>query len=178
MGDLSYFPKTSSELAEWVQAIGTILVLIGAFVIAFLQAWLTLRRDRRAKRERIEGMWTAMRSEVQRCGNIAVSFLEARVAAPSYRFTTVAYDKILPELLIEARLGAQETQDLMGFFTIIDGINAGLDVARDMLNVGNQKRLDEQASLNFHKANDFVRPSSKGYQAAMAVIERHMAGER
>ena len=172
------WPKTSGDWAAWIQAIGTILVVIGAFAVALYQASLTRKRDRTAKRDRVEGMWMAIRSEVARCGNTAKDFYDARIRAPSYRFATVAYDKILPELLIEARLNAQDTQDLITFFANVEAINIGLDIAQEMHNVGNMKRLEEQASVNFSKADKYVRQDSEGYKAAMAVIERHMANTK
>jgi len=45
---------SSEQWAAWVQAIGSILAIIAAFLIASLQLWFSLAKERREQRERAQ----------------------------------------------------------------------------------------------------------------------------
>ena len=179
---------TSAEWAAWVQAVGTVgLVLIGVLTLRH-QAILTRERDDRIRREtleseerrraeRLSALWSAVRAEVETCGNMAVAFLAAHIMAPSYRLPTVAYRTILPELLLAARLSTTDTQDLLSFFVDVEALNRGLDIAQEIAqeedNQRTQQRLARRHDTNENRATEHLRPGGDHYQAAMTVIERH-----
>lgn len=172
---------SSSDWAAWVQAIGTILAVLAAIWISRHQGVLTRKRDEKARADGLRSCWAAVRAEVEVCGLMADAYLAPPlIMAPSYRWPTVVYDKILHELLLAARLNTEETRALLTFFSNVDAVNRGFDLAQQInIQITNsqerQERLKRQFEVNRSRIEKHLQTGGDMYQAAIAVIDRHAA---
>ena len=147
--------------------------LIGA-AVGFLAATAKESWDRH-KRQRVH--WAALRAEITYCNQIAVTYLNDKIAAPSYRLPTVAYSQSLPGLLADGRLAEHETRSLLEFFTQVDSLNRGLDLAQAARGNPDKSVLEKEYERNLLKARGLLRGDEDRktyYDSALEIIDVHL----
>jgi hypothetical protein len=150
--------------------------LAGAVIGAVLTAALTIYREGDARERQIASWWIAVAAEVDLCRSLADAYLTGKVVmAPSYRWPTVAYENIVPQLLGIAQLSAEDTQALLLFYTEVEALNRGLDYVHEHMD--DEKRRDMQFKTNLLKVGH-IKSSGDRYLALRDVLKRHMEDPR
>jgi hypothetical protein len=129
-------------IAAWVQAIGSILAICGAFGVVFLQHWLQRRRDmqkERAEAARLIGMAASFAADA----HSVVDSIERLKSDPLMTETTADRQR-------DRRRLAQTLEALNGI--PIAGI-ATVEAARDLINTRNY--LTRAIHLASHEPSDF-----------------------
>jgi hypothetical protein len=149
---------------------GLVGVLLG-FVLSEGKEMLLRRRRRRAH-------WGALRAELDFCGRLAETDIQDGVIAPLYRLPTVAYSQSFPALLSDGALDETEVQSLMQFFSEVETLNRGLDLAQTARENNNEHALHAEFERNQLRATRLLRSTAAAaqnyYQSARAVVDAHI----
>ena len=86
-----------------------ILLVILGWMLAFIPYWWRERR-------RIAAHWAALGVEVEVCRRRAEWYINGTVTSPLYRFPTLAFSSLLPEILSKKVLAREEIDTLIEFF--------------------------------------------------------------
>ena len=149
----------------WAALLG---VLLG-FILAEGREWWARRRRRRTH-------WGALRAEIEFCRGLAETYLRDRVVAPLYRLPTAAYSQSFPALLGDAAVAETEVQSLIQFFSEVETLNRGLDLAQTARERSDAQALQAEFERNLLKAQRLVPPGANAenyYQPARAVVDAH-----
>jgi hypothetical protein len=102
----------------------TLFASIGAVILGFfLRGFADSRREKRA----VSAYSDALSMEIDRCGDLAATYLHDQVAAPLYRLPTDAYHRAVPRLLQSGMISGKEADVLQDFYLQAEQINRGLD---------------------------------------------------
>jgi hypothetical protein len=155
------------QSSEFLGLVGVVL----GFVLSEVKQWSVRRRRRRAH-------WGALRAEVQFCGKFAEAYVADEVIAPLYRLPTVAYSQSFPALLGDAAVDEQEVQSLMQFFSKVETLNRGLDLAQMARENDDEHAQKAEFARNCLKATSLLPSRAAGaqnyYQPAWAVVNAHI----
>lgn len=141
--------------------------LFGA-VVVFILGLFVLAKERAA---RIRGNWSALFVEVSECGRIAEDYPTAKVGAPLYRLPTTSFETCYPALLSDAALDDNNANIILRFFTEVETLNRGLDLADEMFRT-NDNRLQAVFARNCLKANQIKSPDGQLYAPAIDLCRR------
>jgi hypothetical protein len=150
----------------WAALLG---VLLGFVLAEAKEAW-TRRRRRRAH-------WGALKAEIEFCRRLAETYIRDRVIAPLYRLPTTAYSQSFPALLGDAAVTETEVHSLMQFFSEVETLNRGLDLAQSAREAGDEQALQAEFQRNILKATRLIPPAAAAenyYQPARAVVDVHV----
>jgi hypothetical protein len=154
----------SKEL--WSALLG---VLLG-FALAEVKEALVSRKRRKAH-------WGALKAEIEFCRRLAETYVRDRVVAPLYRLPTTAFSQSFPALLADAAITEAEVHSLMQFFSEVETLNRGLQLAQSARESGDQQTLQAEFERNILKATRLIAPGAVGdnyYQPARAVVDAHL----
>lgn len=102
----------------------TLFASLAAVILGFfLRGFADSKREKRAARSYSD----ALSMEIDRCGDLAATYLHDNVAAPLYRLPTDAYHRALPRLLQAGMISGAEADVLQDFYLQAEQINRGLD---------------------------------------------------
>lgn len=104
-------------------------------------------------------------------------FLKDHVAAPLYRLPTMAYERSLPGLLADGAVDEHDMQTLLAFFSEVETLNRGLDLAQKARESGDQVAVVQELQRNQVKARRLTAPESgtNYYTEVRDAISRHLA---
>ena len=119
----------------------------------------------------------ALRAEIEFCRRLAETYVRDRVIALLYRLPTTAYSQSFPVLLSDAAVAETEVQSLMQFFSEVETLNRGLDLAQTARESGDEQALQAEFERNLLKATRLMPPAAGAenyYQPARAVVDGHV----
>ena len=144
--------------------------LFGA-LLAIVAGLLVIVFERAA---RVTGNWKAIFVEVQECGSLARTFRADNVMAPLYRLSAVTFRTSYPALLSDAAIDENRATALLRFYSEVETLNRGLDLAEENSGVARDTQLPIYAR-NMDKAENIEAPSGGLYAEAIALCEAHRA---
>lgn len=156
----------------WLPNTEIVAALLGA-ILGFI---LSEGKDCLARCRRRKSHWCALRAEIEVCRSKAETYLCDCVMAPLYRLPTTAYSQSFPVLLGDAAVAEGEVESLIEFFTEVESLNRGLDLAQTARERGDEGALQQEYGRNRLKAERLVPslPSAKNYYtSARAVVDAH-----
>jgi hypothetical protein len=143
----------------WSSLVG---VLLG-FLLSQGVEWLRRRRQRR-------GHWGALRAEIDFCKGLAETYRDAVYAAPLYRLPVVTYTHSLPALLGDGAVNETEAGALVQFFSEVETLNRGLDLAQAARERDDQQTIRDEHGRNLLKIQRLVEL----HRAARAATDAHL----
>jgi len=114
----------------------------------------------------------ALRAEIEFCRRLAETYVRDRVIALLYRLPTTAYSQSFPVLLSDAAVAETEVQSLMQFFSEVETLNRGLDLAQTARESGDEQALRAEFERNLLKATRLMPPAAGGGWACLTASER------
>jgi hypothetical protein len=150
----------------WAPLLGVVL----GFILAEAKDWLVRRRRSRAH-------WAALRAEIEFCRRMAETYSQDRVMAPLYRLPTAAYSQSFPALLADGLLTESETYSMIQFFTEVETLNRGLDLAQAARERNDDHALQAEFDRNLLKAQGLMPHEVHAqdyYQPARAAVDAHL----
>ena len=154
----------------WLPLVGLVGVVLG-FILAQAKDWWSRRRRRKS-------YWGALRAELEFCRGQAEILMKDQVAAPLYRLPVAAYAHSFPALLGDGAVSEDEARTIMRFFTEVETLNRGLDLAtaaRDRND--NNATLHAEANRNHVKARRLTAAGDgtvNYYAPTRQVIDKHL----
>ena len=74
--------------------------------------------------------------------------------SPSYRFPTLSYESTFSSILAEGSIKADEAKIIMEFYSLVDSINRGLDLASGVPHSDDSIRTEDHPLLvSYHERN-------------------------
>ncbi len=139
-----------------------ILVLVG-FCLSWAPQWFDRRR-------RIRAHWAALRAEAVLCVEKGNILRNDGIAAPLYRFPTLAFERALPVLLADGELAEEESLNLSRYLSQVQDMNRGLDNATAMHQASDSTKLDQEYRRNLAKATELVKGANDDGGLAQSAI--------
>jgi hypothetical protein len=154
----------------WVPLVAALLgVTVGFF--------LTQAKEILSRRQRRRTHWAALRAELEFCRRRAETYVRDRVAAPLYRLPTSAYSHSFPALLSDGAVTEVEADALMQFFSEVETLNRGLDLAQAAREGGDNAAVSVEFQRNTVKASRLFPPDGGGsnyYTAVRSAVDAHL----
>ena len=144
---------------------GVIGVSLGVF-LAYVIEWVRSQNRRKV-------LWSALATEVHLCKKTAEQYCpDDAKAAPLYRMPLIAFKNGFGELVSSGAMDRHEFRDLSQFYSWVEDINRGLDLATQARYQGGQsgKLLLEEHSRLKAKTRSLI---DDYFPAADAVVQRH-----
>lgn len=148
---------------EYRQVVAALAGVVVGFCLLSAKEWWINRRQRKAH-------WAALETEAEICREHADIYLADKVAAPSYRLPTRAFENSLPPLLAAGQLGAEELRILTEFFLQVETFNRGLDQVNEAR--GDVDKLNAEYGRNLLKAARLTVGADTLYTRARLVLVR------
>ena len=131
---------TSSEVASWVQAIGSLLAVFAAFLVPFLYGRYDRERARLARiadqdRSRLGHLQTVA-ADLRIADRQADVYLKSKIKLPAYRVPLHGPAGALPALIADGKLDAAQTTALVQWYVDARSFNDCLDIAQELKNAG------------------------------------------
>ena len=146
-----------------------ILLVILGWMLAFIPNWWRGRR-------RIATHWAALGVEVEVCRRRAEWYINGTVTSPLYRFPTLSFSSLLPEIFAEKVLATEEIDPLIEFFSWCEDINRGLINADEARKSNNVELLSAESRRIMAKAKELLH-GRKGepilYQETIKIIKKY-----
>jgi hypothetical protein len=150
----------------WAALLG---VLLGFVLAEVKETW--------ARRRRRMAHWGALRAEIEFSRRLAETYVRDGVPAPLYRLPTTAYSQSFPALLSDAAVAESEGRSLIQFFSEVETLNRGLDLAQTARESGDEQAHQAEFERNLLKARRLMPPAAgveSYYQPARAVVDAHV----
>jgi hypothetical protein len=144
-------------------------VLLGFVLSEGKEAW--------ARRRRRKAHWAALRAEIEFCGRLAETYIRDRVIAPLYRLPTTASSQSFPALLGDSAAAETDVRSLMQFFSEVETLNRGLDLAQTARENGDEQALQAEFDRNLLKATRLMpraAATENYYQSARVAVDAHV----
>ena len=146
---------------EYRQVVATLAGVVLGFCLLWVKEWWTNRRAYRAH-------WAALATEAEICREHADVYLQDRVAAPSYRLPTRAFENSLPPLLSAGKVNPEELRVLTEFSLHVETFNRGLDQVNEAR--GDVEKLGAEFNRNILKAQRLTAGDDTLYSRARQVL--------
>lgn len=133
-------------------------------------------KDWRARCQKRKSHWCALRAEIEVCRDKAETYLRDNIIAPLYRLPTIAYSQSFPALLSDAAVAEGEVKSLIEFFTEVESLNRGLDLAQTARERRDEEAVQQEYGRNRLKAERLVPPppgNKNYYTSVRAVVDAH-----
>lgn len=151
----------------WIPLLASFIGATIAFILVMCKDWLDRRR-------RMKSCWNAIQTEIEICSDMANKYLVPPIIqAPSYRWPTVAYQHVFPELLMNANLSVKEAGALLSYFIDVEATNRGLDIAQELNRNGKHVELNAQFETNVNRVYKHLHANGNWYGPAMDVIRKY-----
>ncbi len=144
-----------TELDAFYTHVAPLVGVLVGFLLAQGVEWRRRRRRRRAH-------WAALRAELAFCKGLAETYRDADIGAPSYRLPSITYSHSLPALLGDGAVNESEAKALIEFFSEVETLNRGLDLAQAARERGDTQAVAAEHGRNLLKIRrlvDFHRPA-------------------
>lgn len=115
------YPMTVKAWYDSAIISGIISVAVGV-VLAYVVEWVRSNKRRDAH-------WSALATEVRLCRKTAQDYVSGDVQAPLYRMPLIAFTNSFGDLVANGALDGSEFRDLSRFYSWVEDINRGLDLA-------------------------------------------------
>ena len=126
------------------------LLIIGAFIGAAVSQFFYWWR----KRTRTKNNFGAISAEVDLAKEFADQLSTDLVMAPSYRLPTLAYESTFPSILAAGGVSTDEARTLMKFYSLVESINRGLDLAAGIPHTADSIKAEDHPVLSaYHSRN-------------------------
>jgi hypothetical protein len=147
--------------------------LIGVVLGFLLSEIPRRRREQQARLSRLH----AVRIEVEHCGEMLRTFIRDPKLAPLYRLPTGAGEHALGAIATDGTLGDAATQSLLRYYTQVDEVNRGLDLATQARAADNSKMLAEEFDRLFNfKVPGLLNAPNPGELSLQERVERALKG--
>lgn len=140
--------------------------LVGVLVGTVTGFWLSTQKDNYLRKRRCSSHWGALSAEAEICREQAESFLKEPYKAPLYRFPGTSYLSSFPRLLEDGDITKSEVRVIVKFFTEVETLNRGLDLAQD---ARGSKLLSQEDRRNRKKAGRLTATGTR-YRDIRAVL--------
>ena len=103
-----------------------------ALVSTLFGFWISEWKSSRDRKRRLKTHWASLLNELEICHEKASIVFESKIAAPLFRLPIEAYQTSIPVILSEDEIDADELHSLVKFFSTVQDLNRGLEMARHL----------------------------------------------
>jgi hypothetical protein len=147
--------------------------IVGGAVGTLLGFFLSVLRDRYARKQRQRAHITGMLAELKFCADQAGIFLRDKVQAPLYRLPTLTYQNAFPTLLADGAMSGDDIDALIRYFGEVETLNRGLGQAESQRGKDDKVELAAEHGRNCRKAERLVE-NGTSFEKALRALQRHI----